>query len=179
MIDKKLSLRYAKALLGLCEKKEIDSDKILEDLREIDSFLMDNPDVFEYLSAHVIPYKNKEKIISQLCDDEFLYNFVKYVVLKGRFRLFHEIVETFEELSDEKKGRVKAFVKSAVELDEQTKEKLKKQFNEKLNKDVQFDFAEDSSLIAGIVVQVKDVVYDGSLRTYLSNLEHKLMRLSI
>ncbi len=179
MIDKKLSLRYAKALLGLCDDNEVNSDRVLDDLRELDVFLMNNPEIFEYLSAHVIPYRNKEKVISQLCDDEFLYNFIKYIVLKGRFRLFHEIVETFEELSDEKKGRAKALVRSAVELDELAIEKLKEQLKKKLNKSVQFEFTTDSSLIAGIVVQVKDVVYDGSLRTYLSNLEHKLMRLSI
>ncbi len=179
MVDKKLSLRYAKALLGLCNDKGVDSDKVLEGLKEIDAFLVDNSEVFEYLSAHVIPYINKEKVISHLCSDEFLYSFLKYLVIKGRFRLFHEIVETFEELSDEKKGRVKASVKSAIDLDEETKKKLKEQFNKKLNKDVQFEFTTDSSLIAGVVVQVKDVVYDGSLKTYLSSLEHKLMRLSI
>ncbi len=179
MIDKKLSSRYAKALLGICEDKSIDEDSVLEKLKGLASFLRENSSVFEYLSAYVIPYRSKERVISELCSDEILVEFIKYIAKKGRFKLFYEITETFEELVDEKKGRVKAFVKSAIELDEKTKEKLKENLSKKLNKEVIFTFEQDPSLIAGIIVQVKDVVYDGSLKTYLSNLEQKLLRLSI
>jgi len=179
MIDRKLSSRYAKAFLGICTDKGIDEDEVLKKLKELVDFLKDNPKVFEYLSAYVTPYTSKERVISELCSDEILVEFIKYIAKRGRFKLFYEIVETFEELVDEKKGRVKALVKSAIDLDETTKEKLKENLSRKLNKEVLFTFKKDPGLIAGIIVQVKDVVYDGSLKTYLSNLEQKLLRLSI
>ncbi len=179
MIDKKLSARYAKAFLGICEDKGIEEDNALKTLREIGNFFKKNPIVMEYLSAYVIPYQRKATVIDQIVDDEDIREFLKYVAKRGRFKLFTEIVETFEELVDEKKGRVKAHVRSAIELDKDTKQKLRKQLGNKLNKKIQFSFETDPEIIAGIIVQVKDVVYDGSLKTYLNNLEQKLMRLSI
>ena len=179
MIDKKLSSRYAKALFGICQDRGIDEDELIAYMKGIVQYFRENPLVIEYLSAYVIPYQDKSTIIEQLCENSTLIDFMKYLARKGRFKLFFEISETFEDLIDEKKGRVKAFVKSAIELDEQTKQKLKEQLSKKLRKTVQFEFKTDPDLIAGIIIQVKDVVYDGSLKTYLSNLEQKLMRLSI
>lgn len=179
MIDRKLSSRYAKALLSICEDKKIDEDEILELVKNLSSFFKENPVILDYLSAYVVSYQDKVKIINEICKNETLVDFLKYIAKRGRFKLFYEIAETFEEFVDEKKGRVKASVTSAVELDEKVKEKLKEQLSKKLNKTVQFSFKTEPELIAGIIVQVKDVVYDGSLRTYLANLKQKLMRLSI
>ncbi len=179
MIDRKLSSRYAKALLSICKDKNIDEDEILKLIKNLVSFFKENPVVLEYLSAYVVSYKNKAKVINEICKNEILVDFLKYIAKRGRFKLFYEIAETFEEFVDEKKGRVKASVISAVELDEKVKEKLKNQLGKKLKKTVQFSFKTEPELIAGIIVQVKDVVYDGSLRTYLANLKQKLMRLSI
>ncbi|AEA33963.1 ATP synthase F1 subunit delta [Hippea maritima] len=179
MIDRKVSIRYARALLGVCADKGLDEDEILKMLKELDAFFGENPQVLEYLSTYVVSTDNKKKVIEQLVNNEMLADFLNYVIRKGRFALFSQIVEIFEELVDEKKGRVKAIVKSAVELDSEEKNKLKEQLSKKLNKDVEFEFFVDGDLIAGIIVQVKDVVYDGSVKTYLSNLEQRLLRLSV
>ncbi len=179
MIDRKLSSRYAKALLSICEDKKMDEDETLKLIKNLTNFFRENPIVLEYLSAYVVSYQDKVRVINEICKNEILADFLKYIAKKGRFKLFYEIAETFEEFVDEKKGRVKASVISAVELNEKVKEKLKEQLSKKLNKTVQFSFKTEPELIAGIIVQVKDVVYDGSLRTYLANLKQKLMRLSI
>ncbi|WP_025270123.1 ATP synthase F1 subunit delta [Hippea sp. KM1] len=179
MIDRKVSIRYARALLGICIDKGLDEDEVLRALKELDAFFGENPQTLQYLATYVVPFENKERVIDQLLDDDTLREFLKYVVKKGRFALFRQIVEIFEELVDERKGRVKAIVKSAVELNQQQKEALKEQLSKKLNKDVEFEFFIDRDLIAGVIVQVKDVVYDGSMKTYLSNLEQRLLRLSV
>ncbi len=179
MIDKKVSIRYARALLELCEEKSADENEVLNALRELSKVLDENPKLFEYLSAYVVPFESKAKVIEEIVEGDLIVEFLKYVAKKGRFKLIFDIVELFEELVYDKQNRAKAFVKSAVALDDNTKEELKEQLSKKLNKQIEFEFEVDKSLIGGIIVQVKDVVYDGSLKTYLTNLEQRLLKLSV
>ncbi|WP_022669986.1 ATP synthase F1 subunit delta [Hippea alviniae] len=179
MIDKKVSVRYARALLELCEEKNTDENEVLSTLNELSKILKENPKLFEYLAAYVVPFESKAKVIEGIVEGNLLVEFLKYVAKKGRFKLIFDIIELFEELVYDKQNRVKAFVKSAVELDDEIKEQLKEQLSKKLNKQIEFEFEVDKDLIGGIIVQVKDVVYDGSLKTYLTNLEQRLLKLSV
>ncbi|WP_035587720.1 ATP synthase F1 subunit delta [Hippea jasoniae] len=178
MIDRKVSIRYAKALIELCDEKKLNLDDVVKELLQLKGYFEANPEVLEYLSAYVVGLDKRFEVIDQLSDDDLLRNFMKYLIRKGRFKFIPQIIEIFSDLVDEKLNRVKAVVKSAVELTEEEKQQLSSSLTNKLNKDVEFTFEVDSSIMGGIIVKVKDVVYDGSIKTYLANLEQRLMKLS-
>ncbi len=182
MIDRKIDLRYARALYGLCVDKELQLDYIVKDFREIVTTLNANPKLFNILKITAIQPSKKFNIINDLFQNrvnEELLSFISYVISKGRVDIIEGVCEIFEELVNKFKNRIYAVATSAVELDEYEKQLLKKAFEHKLNKTMNFSFMVDSSLIAGIVVQIGDIVYDGSLKSYIENIKHRLLRLAV
>ena len=73
-------------------------------------------------------------------------------------------------LLNEQQGRVEVLVKTAEPLDDATAEQVKTALSAALKKDVVLMMTTDSELIAGIVVQVGDTVYDGSVANQLNQL---------
>ena len=203
MIDRKISIRYAKALNKICEDKGINSRDALVYLNGFSQIMQDNREFSEFLKTNVVPMNKRVEIADEIlsgsknfyikkfvrkdiadkltAEDKnfYLKEFVKYMIRKNRIDLFKEVIEIFEEIVDEKENKLKAFVTSAVELDAVLKSKLKTNLEKKFNKDIEIKFSIDKKLMAGIVIKIDDIVYDGSINTYLNNLERKLLRLPL
>lgn len=182
MIDRKIALRYARALYGLCIDKKLQLEDIVKDFRKIAATLNANQELFNILKITAIQPSKKLNIINDLFQNEVnenLLNFISYVISKGRSGIIEGICEIFEELVNKSKNRIHAVAASAVKLDEYERQLLKKAFEHKLNKTMDFSFMVDNSLIAGIVVQIGDIVYDGSLKSYIENIKHRLLKLAV
>ncbi len=202
MIDRRISMRYAKALNKICDDSNIKLSDALTHLSYFDKIMKENPKIPEFLKMSTIQAERKAKLVDELFSrkgdfyikqfvnkdiadrlashaQDMLKEFVKYIVAKNRLALFSEILEIFEELVNERENKLKSTVKSAIELDNTTKDELKKHLEKKFNKTIDFTFSVDESLMAGIIVKIGDVVYDGSMNTYLNNLERKLLRLPL
>jgi F-type H+-transporting ATPase subunit delta len=203
MIDRKVSIRYARALNALCEDKDLNHKEMLESVKAFHDITKNNANLNEFLKMSIIPVDKKIAIIDKLFSQDneggvkqflkqniidrifsdnitiFSKKFIEYVIRKNRYVLLGDILEIFEEIVNERENILKAEVVSALELDEETKSELKANLERKFNKSIDFKFDIDDSLIAGIVVQIDDVVYDGSVSTYLNNLERKLLRLPL
>ncbi len=203
MIDRKISIRYARALNELCVDKNINHRDVLDTLKYFVSVTKENPELNDFFKMSIIPIEKKLELVDKLMSEDgqsllkqFIKNnimnrifsdnvasyskqFIEYVLKKNRYVLLEEVAEIFEEIVDERENIIKASVTSAVELDEITKNELKEHLESKFNKTIEFTFSVDESLIAGIVVKIDDVVYDGSASTYLNNLERKLLRLPL
>ena len=185
MIDRKISIRYARALSEICNDKNLNHREVLNILNSFNIATKENPDLHEYLKMSIIPIQSKLHIIDELFSDNssevglYAKNSIEYVVKRNRFLLLEEIVEIFEELVNKRENILKASVTSAVELDEITKDELREHLEKEFNKKIELSFSVNKELIAGIVIQIDDVVYDGSASTYLNNLERKLLRLPL
>ncbi len=203
MIERKVSTRYARALFKICEDNGIKQRDALEYLKHFLSIIKENRELSEFLSTRLVPVDRKIKVVDELLSDTkkfyvarflnkaileklfgndsyfLIKEFVKYMIKRNRYPLLEAVVEIFEELVYQKENRVKALVRSAVELDKKTKDILRDSLETRFKKNIEFTFEVDESLVAGIVIKVDDVVFDGSVNTYLNNLERKLLSLSL
>ncbi len=205
MIDRKISTRYARALFKICEDNNIRESDALEYLRNFLNIVKSSPELSEFLRTKLVPVEKKIEVVDKLLSDKkgvfiskflsktlleklfggesngyfYIKEFIKYMIKRNRYIFIEEVVEIFEELVYEKENRIKAEVVSAVELDKGSMEELKKALENRFNKTIEFSFKVDESIMAGIIVKIGDVVFDGSAATYLSNLERKLLRLSL
>ncbi|MDA8361529.1 MAG: F0F1 ATP synthase subunit delta [Gammaproteobacteria bacterium] len=82
----------------------------------------------------------------------------------GRLDYLPEIAKTFAELKDEHEGRVRADVKSARPLDTQQIEALRAALSRRFGKSIVLRVVVDPDLLAGVIVQIGDMILDGSVR---------------
>jgi F-type H+-transporting ATPase subunit delta len=73
-------------------------------------------------------------------------------------------------MAAEAEGHVVAEVKSAIELDAATRERLIARLNEVTGKAVKLNVVIDPSVVGGLVAQVEDTLFDGSVRSRLLEL---------
>ena len=97
-------------------------------------------------------------------------NFLKVVAQHGRMDSIRGIARAARVQLNEQQGRVEVLVKTAEPLDDETAQSVKAALSSALKKDVVLSMSTDGELIAGIVIQVGDTVYDGSVANQLHQL---------
>jgi F-type H+-transporting ATPase subunit delta len=95
---------------------------------------------------------------------------------KGRIGFIDSIDDFYQKLADDLKGIARASLVSAAELSEDTVEKIRTALSKKTNKEIILEVEQDPELIGGIVTQIGDLVWDGSIKTQLSNMRETLKR---
>ena len=78
-------------------------------------------------------------------------------------------------LIDEHAGRMRATVTSARPLDPMLETRLKTALEKQSGKVVIFEKKEDPSILGGLITQLGDTLYDGSVRTQLQELREELL----
>jgi F-type H+-transporting ATPase subunit delta len=94
---------------------------------------------------------------------------------KGRIGSLPDIARAHRALVDEHAGRVRATVTTARPLDPALEARLKAALEKTSGKTVLLDKKEDPSIVGGLVTQLGDIVYDGSVRTQLQQLREQLL----
>jgi F-type H+-transporting ATPase subunit delta len=94
---------------------------------------------------------------------------------RGRIALLPALARAYEEMCDEKLGRVRAVVKSATALDLGSETEIRKAIERRTGKKVLMTTVVDPNLLGGVVAHVAGLVLDGSVATRLSNLKNRLL----
>lgn len=95
---------------------------------------------------------------------------------RGELLQLDGIVRAYEELKDERLGRLKGAVTSAVPLSDKEAEKLQERLEQVTGKTVSLERKVDPSFVGGLIVQLKSNVYDGSLKTRLLRMKEHLLK---
>ena len=172
---------YAAALLNAAEKQ----GKVEEVLDEFDSLVSDlfpaEPQLEAFLSSGAIGRRQKEPLIRSAfqgrASDVFL-NFLLVLNDHDRLGMLRAILAEAQELRNQRVGRLRIQVQSAVPLPDDQRERLVQQLREKFQKEPILETRVDPELLGGLVVQVGDWVYDGSVRTQLENIRNQIIERS-
>jgi F-type H+-transporting ATPase subunit delta len=106
--------------------------------------------------------------------DEALTTMLGLLFENGRLSLLPEITGLFDELRRESERVIKATVTSAAVLVDTELDTIKTGLRRRFGCDVEVETAIDESLIGGAIIDVGDVVIDGSLKGKLSRLQAAL-----
>jgi F-type H+-transporting ATPase subunit delta len=163
---------YAQAFMGVTSK----SPKAGELVAELNSLVSDvlnpNPKFVEVLESSLVSAEDKEalfdRVLGKPASREVL-NFLKVLCRHGRLELIRTIARQTDKLYAEKCGLADVEVRVAAELDDELRKNLEERLKNRLGKQPVFKVRIDPNLIAGIVVRVGDIVFDGSLQTQLEN----------
>ncbi len=171
--------RYARALFMLADETGAVA-KIRAELAQISGLFESEPQLRNALFRPLHPVAERRAVLRSLCErlslETTLRNFFAYAIDQRRLVDFEAIRAEFERLADTAAGLVKARVTAAAPLDDAQRQRLQSALAARTGQRVELDVSVDPSLIAGAVAAVGNVVFDGSLRTQLSQLRDTLSR---
>lgn len=176
--------RYAKALFAIA-REEWHVDEVRRELDALLGLLDESPELHAALFQPLHPVSQRRAVLSgvlaRLGASHSVRNFCAYLVDQRRLVAFPAIVAEFHRLADEAAGRLSAVVTSARPLGDTERERLRAALAARAGRDprdVQLELRVDESLVGGVVAQIGDVVFDGSIRNHLRQLRSNLTRSS-
>lgn len=179
MIGGGLARRYARALLGIGQEER----QVRRVLAEADRFallLSEVPALREALEASHINSRDKMAVLdATVLGEDFLpvtSNFLRLLIDKGRMNAFTQILSELRRLVEELEGIERVEVVSAAPLPGTQRDFLKNVLERQTGKRIELEETLDPAVLGGMVVKVGSTIYDGSVRTQLSQIRENLRK---
>jgi len=160
-----------------------DADGALEEFTSfLDDVLAANPEFDQLLISGVIGRDDKIRLIDKVVapfGSELFTNFLRVLAHHDRLELLPLILEESRVRHEVRTGRRRAQVRSAVPLSADVLNRIRQQLVKAFGFQPIVETHEDPALLGGLVIQVGDTVYDGSLRTRMKQLRGRLLKRSL
>jgi F-type H+-transporting ATPase subunit delta len=143
----------------------------------IDDVLNPNPQFERLLTSEVTGREEKLALIDRVVApraSQLFANFLRVVARHERLDLLPLILADAWAEHERRAGKRRVKVRSATPLTESQLSRIKQRLAATLSAEPILIPEVDESLIGGLVIQVGDTVHDGSLRTRIKNLSHRL-----
>jgi F-type H+-transporting ATPase subunit delta len=171
--------RYAKALL-LISKEDGQTDAYRKELSGFADLMEQENALNQAITNPLYDTKSRRNVLQAILDrlgiSKTMKSFFLLLFDKGRIGFIGSINEFYQKLADELRGIARASLISATALSEDTVEKIQAALSRKTKKKIILEVAQNPELIGGIVTKIGDLVWDGSIKTQLSNMRETLKR---
>ena len=115
------------------------------------------------------------KISKNFKIDDLLKNFTIFLIKKRRFFYLEKILKSFNEICSEKRGELKAEIRSAKNLSPEEINKITEELSNNFESKIKLNYNHDESLIGGLVVQVGSTMIDTSIKNKLQQIETRMI----
>ena len=174
-----IAKRYAKALVEL-GAEEGAVDRFQTALTGVDAVFKANPELVAVLANPAYGLEAKREIlkdmVTRLDVPATVVNFLLLLQERNRLAVLGQIALAYGALADERSGVLRAKVTAAMPLDDSQVNGIRQALAQKTGKQVQVTVAVDKALIGGVVTQIGDKVFDGSVKTQLARIEDTLQK---
>lgn len=171
--------RYARALFSLA-REDGATDAVRAELTRLSALLEASPELHDALFRPLHPVAERRGVMRSVAEREGLsrnvQNFMLYLIDQRRIVDFDAIAVEYGRLADEAAGRLAAEVVSASPLRDDQRERLRRALATRVGREVELEVKVDPALIGGAIAKVGGLVFDGSLRTQLTQLRDNLTR---
>ncbi|OCL25647.1 ATP synthase F1 subunit delta [Orenia metallireducens] len=181
MLRNQVAERYAQALFDLAME-----DKALEEtenqFHEIVNVVNSNDELKQLLNHPKLSNDQKKETLTKVFEKElsnYLMNFIKILIDKGRVDYLQAIYQQFKKLVDTQQNRLEVQVISPINLSEKYQDKLKLKLEDTTKKEVALKLKVQPELLGGLILKIGDKVIDGSLLNHLKKLENTLKGLEV
>jgi F-type H+-transporting ATPase subunit delta len=179
MVRAAVARRYAKALFSLARETGRVAE-VRDELARLGATLAESDELRAVLLQPLHPATQRRAVLAAVADrlgaSPLLRNFLSFLVDQRRLVDWLEIETEYERLADVAAGVTHARVTSAAPLTDAQRQRLQRALEQKSGGRIELEVAVDPALVGGVVAQVGDLVYDGSLRTQLRQLRASLAR---
>lgn len=172
-----ISKRYARAFFEIAaQQKKI--EQFYSELSKFSSIVAQNKALEDFLANPIIEQENKkavvEKIISKLAFSNMTVNFLKLLVDKKRIDALPDIELCYRQLMDEALKKVRINVKTAFPLSDTMKNYITTNMEKVTGRRAEITVETNPELLGGVIINVGDTLYDGSVKSQLNNMRNLL-----
>ena len=171
--------RYARALFTLADEQG-EADSVRRELQTVSELLQEHPELRGALFQPLHPARERKAALVGLAErlgsSILLTSFLQFLIDQRRLIDFETICAEYGRLADAAAGRMGAQVRTASPLSPVQREQLESALSRRSGRRVDLSVTVDESLLGGVVAQLGDLVFDGSLRTQLRQLRASLTR---
>lgn len=169
---------YAEAFLGAAQGAG-QMDALLE---EFDSILTDVlgqfPDLERVLASALVSHEEKTGILDRVFGGRvspLLLNFLKVLSRHGRLDLLRPIHRRAHQQYDRLRGRIRVRLTTPIAIDEGFARSITENLRGLVGGEPVLERAVDPALIGGAVVEIGDMVYDGSVAMQLQRVRQQII----
>lgn len=170
---------YAQALLEMGRER----DRMVElgsELEQVAAAVRGDDLLRRFLESPALDQASKKRVLESLRGtvDDAIVNFLCVLIEKGRIGSLAAISGTYRDLADAVAGRVRVHAMTAVPLAEDLQKRLLETLQQTLNRECVLETEVRPDLVGGLVLQVGDKVYDGSVSRALRRVRTEMTRSS-
>ena len=179
MIGSALARRYARALLDIGQE-ERQVRRVLSEVERFARLLAEGTDLREVLEATHINRRDKQAVLEATVSPAgFLpvtMNFLRLLVDKRRMNILPQILPELRRMVEELEGIERVEVTVPETLSDTQRDFLRALLERQTGKRIELEEKLDPAVLGGMVVKVGSTVYDGSVRTQLSQIRENLQK---
>ena len=170
--------RYSLALYELASDNNV-LEQIEGQSFSILNLIISNKDFSNLIKDPTNNQENLLKVINIISENNkfetLLKNFLCFLINKRRFFYVEQILKSFIETCSQKRGELKAELKSAKELSNNEILKITDELTKNFSSKIKLNYTHDKSLIGGLVVQVGSTMVDTSIKNKLQQIENRMI----
>jgi len=178
MRDRKLAVRYARALLSSLQDDPMQTEAVDGFLRGVADAMTESPKFRDMMLDPAFSNVKRKSTLNRLAEQASmprqLGRFLDTVVEHRRAASLPSIAELFHELREEALGIVPAEIATATPLSPELQARARGAVERLTGRKVRLAYTVDASLLGGAVTRVGSVVYDGSLRSQLNQMRRDM-----
>ena len=170
--------RYSLALYELSSESNVTS-QIEEQSLSILKLLEQSQDFSNLIKDPTTSQDDLLKVVNTISEnykfDQLLKNFLSFLIQKRRFFFVERILKSFIEICSEKRGELKAELRSAKQLSNEEIKQITEELTKNFSSKIKLNYKHDESLIGGLVVQVGSTMVDTSIKNKLQQIENRMI----
>ena len=170
--------RYSLALYELSTESNVTS-QIEEQSLSILKLLEQSQDFSNLIKDPTTSQDDLLKVVNTISEnykfDQLLKNFLSFLIQKRRFFFVERILKSFIEICSEKRGELKAELRSAKQLSNEEIKQITEELTKNFSSKIKLNYKHDESLIGGLVVQVGSTMVDTSIKSKLQQIENRMI----
>ncbi len=171
---------YARSLFDLAE--EAGGQKRIEEtaaeLEAIIEITRENPSFIEFLRSAILPAEKRGQSLKRIFSgrvSDLTLNFLLVLNHKGRLAHIAAIASAFDELAQEKFGRVEVDVYTAAPIERSQLKAIGDRLRAAIKREPVLHAYTDESMIGGLKLQIGDQMIDASVATQLRKVRERLV----
>ena len=171
------SIAYAQSLLELAGEKN-EAEPVGQELGQLAEIVESNPTFAAYLADPGISHEVRADILKKMFFGQvspLVWNFLGVLNLKGRIKGIRAIASAYDDLLDEKLGKIEVDVTVAQKLGPEQLEQVRQRVSQALGKDAVIHQYVDESIIGGLLLRVQDKLIDSSVKSQLQSLKTQML----